>query len=293
MVKNDNVQKSISEEDINKLTIHQLTKSLSVGAWRWIIGIFVSSVILGITVSYKLGYKSGVSQSSNNKQEMTIAQLNNNHPASQVDITGKVVDIFDNPRNDVTVIVKGTQQYATTDKKGEYHLSNLPFQNNITIEAYYGEEKDSITVRGHSNNMEEVVHISELLILKPVKIEAFLCSYVDNLENKGLTPQSKFEEENPQISLDSLSFDKENKYREIWCFVKIVGPLKYEIGKDINIFYEWYYNNEMQGSLFKQSVGVSPFGWRTCASKRVWKGKWLLKIKTKHAELARMSFEVY
>ena len=65
---------SITEEDIKKLTFGQLIKTLSVGAWLWIIG-----VVCGIAIfSYKLGYKSGVSQSSSSKQEITLEQLNHN-----------------------------------------------------------------------------------------------------------------------------------------------------------------------------------------------------------------------
>lgn len=63
---------SITEEDIKKLTFGQLIKTLSIGAWLWIIG-----VVCGIAIfSYKLGYKSGVSQSSSSKQEITLEQLN-------------------------------------------------------------------------------------------------------------------------------------------------------------------------------------------------------------------------
>ena len=272
---------SITEKDIKKLTISQLIKTLSIGAWICFIAVLI--------VAYKLGYNSGVSKSSSNEQEMAIEKL----PSSRIDITGKVVDIFDNPRDGVVVVVKGIHQSAITDKRGQYHLSNIPFQNNIVLEAYYGKEKDEISLNLSRDNIEETVTVPDLLILNPINIEVFLCKDVVNIEGKGLVPKDKFETENPQISLDSLFIDEENRFREIWCFVKVIGPLQYEVGKKTEISYEWYYNNEIQSRPFKQSVGVSPFGWRSRASKKVWAGEWLLKIKTKHLELARIPFEIY
>lgn len=72
MVNNEETKVPITEEDIKKLTLWQLIKTLSVGALLWIIGgAFVVAV-----VSYKVGYRLGVSQLSSSKQEMTLEQLN-------------------------------------------------------------------------------------------------------------------------------------------------------------------------------------------------------------------------
>lgn len=62
---------SITEEDIKKLTIGQLVKTLSIGAWIWII-VLLSTAIIS---SYKLGYKKGLSQNSHSEQEITLDQL--------------------------------------------------------------------------------------------------------------------------------------------------------------------------------------------------------------------------
>ena len=212
-------------------------------------------------------------------------------PPPQVDITGKVVDIFNNPRRDVIVITRRIQHYAITDREGQYHFSNIPFQKNITLEAYYGKEKDNISISLSTNDIGKTVSISELLILNPIKIEPSLCKNVTSREDKRLAPIDPFERD-PRIPLDLLLLD-EKDYEVIWCFAKIIGPIEYEVGKETEISYEWYCNDEIQGEPYKQSVGVSPTGWRTRASKKVWAGKWLLKIKTTHEDLAELSFEIY
>lgn len=210
----------------------------------------------------------------------------------KLDITGKVVDIFDNPRNDIIVITKGVQRYAITDRNGQYHLSNVPFQSNITLEAHYGKQKDNISITLDRSNIRGTQTIHEFLTLNPIKIEVYLCTHVDDLEGEGLAPRGKFEGENPRISLDSLSWDEEERNREIWCFVKVFGPLEYQVEKK-EIFYEWYCNKELQARPYEQLIGFNPYGWRTRASKKVWAGQWQLVIKTKHVELARIPFEVY
>lgn len=213
-------------------------------------------------------------------------------PEPKISITGRVVDIFDNPRDDVIVIIRGIQQYAITDNDGKYYLSDVPFQNNITLEAYYGNEKDDINVNLSRYDPGEVVSSPKPLILKPIKVEAFFAKDVIYIEGKGFTPEGIFEEESPRISLNQLPFDKEERHREVWCFVKVIGPPKYEVGKEMELSYEWYYNNEIQDRPFKQQVGVSPLGWRTRVSKKVWVGEWSLKIKTKHEELVIIHFEI-
>jgi len=74
MANNEEIKMSITEEDIKKLTFGQLIKTLSVGAWVWIIGLLCGI----IASSFMLGYKLGVSQSSSSKQEMTLEQLDDN-----------------------------------------------------------------------------------------------------------------------------------------------------------------------------------------------------------------------
>jgi hypothetical protein len=213
--------------------------------------------------------------------------------STELDITGDVVDIFGNPRKGVIVIVRGVQRYAFTDKKGLYHITNVPFQNSLTLEAYYGKEGDNLGISLDEKAPGKTENVPRPLVLNPITIDAVLCSGVFNTEEGGLTPEGTFEGENPRIPLESLPMDSEQKFREIWCFVKVIGPLKYEVGRDTELTYEWYYAGDLQSKPFKQSVGVRPFGWRTRASKRVWAGEWLLKIKSKHEELAWVPFEIY
>jgi len=237
-----------------------------------------------ITISIWLFFES--------KPPPPISPPNDNNEVSQLDIKGKVVDIFDNPREDVIVIIRGIQRYAITDKYGEYHISNVPFNNIITLEAYYGNEKDTINASLDKGNIGGIENISEHLILNPIEIEATLCEYVDK-DDKDYSIEGEFERENPRIPLDSLRVDEEQNLKEIWCFVIVYGPIEYQIGKNTEIRYEWYYNKEIQRRPFEQQVGFNPHGWRTRASKKVWKGEWELIIKTKHKELVKIPFEIF
>ena len=64
--------RSITEQDIKKLTLRQLVRTLSVGAWIWIL-VFIAGLF---KLGYELGYRSAVSQFSSSKQEITLEQLN-------------------------------------------------------------------------------------------------------------------------------------------------------------------------------------------------------------------------
>ena len=65
---------SITDNNIKKLTLGQLIRRLSIGAWLWIIGLFC----IAIGFSYNLGFKSGISQIPANKQEISLGVLTDN-----------------------------------------------------------------------------------------------------------------------------------------------------------------------------------------------------------------------
>ena len=213
----------------------------------------------------------------------------------QLNIEGEVRDIFDNSRRDVTVIIKEMEKQSVTDEKGEFHLSNVPDREAMTLEARYGEERCSrgLEISEDTEVIEEVrtdevtrktVKITEPLILENpnIKVEAFLCERVEDR-----TPLNRFEEEKPRIPVDMGT---------IWCFVRVFGPVGYEKDKRTEITYIWYWSGNPIHS-YTQAVGFNlvPRGWRTSAFKNLHGriGTWRLEIVAKHKQLASLSFETY
>lgn len=247
-------------------------------------------IITGIILSIHV-FKTPSSPSSSSGQTSTKSDSTKKPDQIFLSLKGQVIDTFGNPRNDVIVIAQGLTHYAITNKRGEFLISKIPLQNNITLQARFGSETDEMIININVEKPTKEINLSEPMILKPIKLETFLCKQVEVQEGEGINPIGVFESENYQISLSSLDSDGKNKI--IWCFVKVVGPAKYEVGKKTELFFEWYLNDQLQTEPFKTSVGVSPFGWRTRASKKVWVGKWRLKIVTKYQELANIPFEIF
>jgi hypothetical protein len=222
-------------------------------------------------------------------------------------VAGRVVDVFDNPREGVIVLARGFQRYGISDEKGRFILSDVPALKGLALDAYYGEEHDSVFVsfdltaegepagqgRAASGAPERETNLPDPLVLNPLRVEALLCRYVEQSDQEGLKPVDPFTGEEPRISHDSLLPPKSGEGRELWCFVKVFGPDRYEVGRHTDLVFEWEWGGELQGRPYAQSVGVRSFGWRTRVSKRVWEGEWVLRIRAKHAELARLAFEVY
>lgn len=208
-------------------------------------------------------------------------------PPPQVDIKGEVREIFDNPRKDVVVIVRGTQRCDITDKEGQYHLSNIPFQNNITLEAYYGKERGKIKEDLNERYIGGVAAISEHLILEhpDIRVEAKLCREVVR-ESGHFTPIDIFEKKEEEAL--HIPSDME----EVWCFAKVFGPLNYEKDKEITLSFKWYCNGDLKHEYNQPGIGFSPFGWKTFAWKTIWLGSWELRIEAKHKKLAHIYFEV-
>jgi hypothetical protein len=228
-----------------------------------------------------------------------------NLPAAAV--SGRVVDVFDNPREGVIVLARGAQRYGISDDKGRFILSGVPPLKGLALDAHYGDERDSVVVSfdlaAHgepaapkgavSGAREREINLSDPLVLNPLRVEAMLCRYVEQSDLGGLTPVDPFAGEDLRVSYNSLLPPKGGEGRELWCFVKVFGPDRYEVGRRTDLVFEWEWSGETQGRPYTQSVGVRSFGWRTRVSKRVWEGEWVLRIRAKHAELARLSFEVY
>ena len=206
-------------------------------------------------------------------------------PQVLMEIKGEVKDIFDNPRKGVIVTIPNIEKYSLTDQNGQFRFSNVPDCDYIKIEAYYGEESDSkgIEISRDEDVTRKTISIKLPLILENpnIKVEACLCEGIANHE-----PVGKFEGENPRIPVN---------INTLWCFVRVFGPLKYEIDKTTKITYRWYYKGEFLHE-YTQDVGFNPSGWRTNASKslngRV--GEWRLEINTTtHKQLASLYFETY
>jgi hypothetical protein len=251
-------------------------------------------------------------------------------------VSGRVVDVFDNPREGVIVLARGIQRYGITDDKGRFVLDDVPSTKGLVLDAFFGDERDSAPVsfdvparveaeggpeggpaRGSARGTAgespggpassgspaqglpaqgeggAVVVIPEPLVLNPVRVAAVLCRRVEQSEQGGLRAVDPFGGEDVRVPLESLAPSKSGDGRELWCFVQVFGPDRYEIGRCTDLRFEWEWDGELHGKPYTQSVGVRPYGWRTRVSKRVWGGEWILSIGTRHAELARLSFEVY
>jgi hypothetical protein len=218
-----------------------------------------------------------------------------------LEVSGRVIDIFGNPREGVVILLRGRQRYGISDGKGRYLLTGVPREGDLALDALYGGEKDALSL---SVELVEPglpagkIAVREPLVLNPVTLDAVLCRYVEHGAD-GLQPVGVFGGEVPNIPLDSLftsgggDSPTPSSPREIWCFVKVTGPDRYEVGRTTNIFFEWEWEGEPQGKPYAQAVGVRAHGWRTRVAKRVWAGAWSLRISAAHAELARVSFEVY
>jgi hypothetical protein len=218
-----------------------------------------------------------------------------------LEVSGKVIDVFGNPREGVVVLLRGRQRYGLSDGKGRYLLSGVPREGDLALDALYGGEKDSLSLSVElveSGLPAGKIAVQEPLVLNPVTLDAVLCRYVEH-GAEGLQPVGVFGGEVPNIPLDSLftsgggDSPTASSPREIWCFLKVTGPDRYEMGRTTNIFFEWEWEGEPQGRPYVQAVGVRAHGWRTRVAKRVWAGAWSLRISAAHAELARVSFEVY
>jgi hypothetical protein len=226
-------------------------------------------------------------------------------PAASV--SGRVVDVFDNPREGVIVLARGFQRYGISDDKGRFVLADVPALKGLALDAYYGDERDSVVVsfdstahgepagpRGVASGApERETNLPDPLVLNPLRVEVLLCRYVEQSDQGGLKPVDPFSGEELRISYDSLLPPKSGEGRELWCFVKVFGPDRYEVGRRTDLVFEWEWGGELQGRPYTQSAGVRSFGWRTRVSKRVWEGEWVLRVRAKHAELARLAFEVY
>jgi hypothetical protein len=247
-------------------------------------------------------------------------------------VSGRVVDVFDNPREGVIVLARGLQRYGITDDKGRFVLDDVHSAKGLVLDAFYGDERDSAPVsfdvpapveseggpeggpaRGTAGKSPggpassgspatrapapgvggAGIVINEPLVLNPVRVAAVLCRHVEQSEQGGLRAVDPFGGEDVRVPLETLAPSKSGDGRDLWCFVQVFGPDRYEIGRVTNLRFEWEFDGELHGKPYSQSVGVRPYGWRTRVSKRVWAGEWILKIGTRHAELARLSFEVY
>ena len=218
-----------------------------------------------------------------------------------LEVSGRVIDVFGNPREGVVVLLRGRQRYGISDGKGRYLLTGVPREGDLALDALYGGEKDALSLSVElveSGLPAGKIAVQEPLVLNPVTLDAVLCRYVEH-GAEGLQPVGVFGGEVPNIPLDSLftsgggGSPTTSSPREIWCFVKVTGPDRYEMGRTTNIFFEWEWEGEPQGKPYAQAVGVRAHGWRTRVAKRVWAGAWSLRISAAHAELARVSFEVY
>jgi hypothetical protein len=235
------------------------------------------------------------------KSESTSEGRSGAEGLPSVSVSGRVVDVFDNPREGVIVLARGFQRYGISDDKGRFILSDVPTLKGLAVDAHYGDERDNVVVsvdpaagpgKGSDASDREVT-LTDPMVLNPLRVEALLCRYVEQSEQEGLKPVDPFSGDEPKVSYDSLQQPQSGEGRELWCFVRVFGPDRYEVGRKTDLVFEWECDGELQGRPYVQSVGVRSFGWRTRVSKKVWEGEWVLRIRAKHAELARVAFEVY
>jgi hypothetical protein len=269
--------------------VDEKIKYLSIGFG---IGLFLCALLLGI-----LGKNKSI-------QEIsipiigTIKFLDKTQDRKQMpvylSVSGEVRDIFDNPRKDVAVILKGEGILSVTDGEGRFFFSEIPEQEQLDLEARYGAERSSVSIVLERDAaivkntiIEDSIHHSyslhrPLVLENPeIRVEALLC---ENITDHS--PQAVFTGENPSISAD---------VNAVWCFIRVFGPLDYERGKKTILHCDWYLDRD---HLYRHTIQVgfnpTPQGWRTHVYKNVNQqvGQWRIEIKATHKTLATLYFEL-
>jgi hypothetical protein len=206
-----------------------------------------------------------------------------------------VRDIFDNPRRDVIVVLKGENLYGVTDGEGRFLITAISERETLDLEARYGEERtaDSIVFERDAalvKNLENGnVVLRSYRLQKPLiienpslRVEALLCErIIDHI------PAGTFEGEHPGIP---------SRINTVWCFIRVFGPLGYEDGRKTKLYCDWFLNGEFV-HRHTLDVGLNPTsqGWRTNVYKNINQqtGQWRIEIKSVHATLKTLYFEVY
>jgi len=210
-------------------------------------------------------------------------------------VEGEVRDIFDNPRRDIIVVLKGENLYGMTDQEGRFLISAISERETLDLEARYGNERtgDSIVVERDAalvKNLENGNGIlrsyklhKPLIIENPsIRIDALLCKRVGDHIPSGI-----FEGENPGIP---------SIINTVWCFIRVFGPLGYEDGKMTKLYCDWFLDGEFV-HRHTLDVGFNPTsrGWRTNVYKNLNQqiGQWRIEIKSVYRTLNTLYFEVY
>jgi len=269
--------------------LNEKIKYLSIGFG---IGLFVCALLLGLL------WKNKSIQEISIPIIGTIKFLDKTEAPHEVpvylSVAGEVRDIFDNPRKDVAVVLKGEGALSVTDGEGRFLFSDIAEQEQLDLEARYGAERSSVSIvlerdavmvknmkMDHSIHRTYSLHRPLILENPEIRVEALLCERITDH-----SPQGVFAGENPGISAD---------VNVVWCFIRVFGPLGYERGKQTLLHCDWYLDRD---HLYRHTIHVgfnpTPQGWRTHVYKNVNQqvGQWRIEIKSIHKTLTTLYFEL-
>ena len=207
-----------------------------------------------------------------------------------VGLQGVVHDIFGNPLQGAVVVIPSNNRYSTTGKQGEYAFRDIPFQSQMSLEIISGDERIQVSL--DQSDVGGVRQVSDTFKVNPLTndLDPVLCTEVGEKE-----PIGKFQPLQPdqyQIQLKDLGENKESGLRWLYCFVTIFGPEGYELNKNMQLTYRWYNNGELVRAFGQDDFKPKPYGWRSWARKKVWKGKWTLVIGAKYQEFEKIHFTI-
>lgn len=207
-----------------------------------------------------------------------------------VSLEGVVYDVFGNPLQGAVVVIPSSKRYSTTGKQGGYTLQDVPFQGQMNLEIIGGEGRIQVIL--DQNDMDGVKQIADTLIKNPLTsdLDPVLCIGVGEKE-----PIGKFDPiqaDQYRISIENLEEDEASGLPWLYSFVTIFGPEDYELNKDLQLIYDWYSDGKLVRRFVQDDFKPKPYGWRSWARKKVWKGKWQLVIHTKYRVFEKINFTV-
>lgn len=191
-------------------------------------------------------------------------------PEKTVAVDGELIDVFGNSLTGQVVRLYNDEKnfIYNTDSGGKFIFTKIQANSNYTLASKECIKK--ITVgEEHSYNFS--------LVHNPLQqVQAVLCSKVDSNRNTIV----EFDKEHAVISRASLPIVENEDYEyRITCFIRLYGSLNVAKQNLNTLDFEWRSGNHSE--LQNVQVKFSESGYRTWTSKRVWKGRWTLEIKTK------------
>ncbi len=238
-------------------------------------------------------YKTPISKSPENGPQTKEPELPSASPPGKVvGLHGFVYDIFGNPLQGAVVVIPSSERYTTTTKQGRYTFQNIPFQSQMNLEIIGGEGGVAVTL--DQQDIGEVIQLDDTLIRNPLTsdLNPILCSEVGEKQKEPIGKFDPLQADQYEIRLKDLEEEKESGLRLVYCFVTIFGPDDYELNKNLQLIYDWYNNGELVRRFEQNDFEPKPYGWRSWARKKVWRGKWQLVIHTDHKIFEKIYFTI-